>query len=155
MLDMSSSENLILDIHKKLSAADIDYRFTGIVAANIYGFILGTNVIEIVVESDSVVLSAVKALELSENKYNDPYVCYLEEQHGNCYGVIKIQGDIMGEAFILEDCGIKLHDKKLLLDRLGIYGINDGRVLEAASYIALTLDDDKIEKHKEIWNKIS
>lgn len=154
LLNIKDSESLLMDIHNKLTSANIDYRFTGVVASNIYGFSLATNVIEIAVESDEIVVSVVRALGLPEKEDNDPYVYFLNDYYKNCHGVIKIQGDIMGEPFIVEEYGIKLHNKKLLLDRLAIYGVNDGRVLEASSFIAITLDDEKTEKYKEIWNRM-
>jgi len=78
----------------------------------------------------------------------DPYVHQLEDVKG----LIRIQGDILGEPFIHPDIPFNVHDKVLLLERLDIYGMYDPRVAEQAAFIALTLDEEKISEYKEIWN---
>jgi len=138
-----------------LSRVSLDYRVTGVVAANFYGYGLSTNVIDIAVESDSDVYKAVKILQLPKQSYFgsfDPYIHYIE----NPGGYIRIQGDILGIPFIHPQHGFKMHSKGLLLDRLDIYAGADfgGRVEQAAAYIALTVDDDKTEKYKYFWNRL-
>ena len=144
-------QTLIL-VCKELKKANIDYRVTGVIASNVYGRGLSTNVIDIAVESDDKVRSAVKILSLPEPTFKgyDPYIYRFKEVDG----FIRIQGDILGEAFIHPELGFKVHSKELLLDRLNIYGVYDGRVAEQAAFLALTLDDNKVEKYKNIWNRM-
>ena len=137
-----------------LNTAGLDYRVTGVVAANFYGYGLGTNVIDIAVGSDNEVYKAVKILELPEQSHfsgYDPYIFYI----GDTDGYVRIQGDILGIPTI-HPLGFKLHSKELLLDRLDIYaGVNfNGRIEKAAAFIALTLDEEKTEKYKYIWNRL-
>ena len=142
-----------LRICKNMEIAGIDYRITGVAAANFYGFGLGTNVIDIAVSSDEAVYEAVKLLGLPEKPLfgtYDPYVCFLE-----CGGYVRIQGDELGEA-VMHPLGFKLHNKQLLLERLDAYAGADmgGRIEKAMAFIALTLDEEKTEKYKFIWNRL-
>ena len=142
-----------LNICKDLDAVGFDYRITGVAAANFYGYGLGTNVIDIAVESDKAVYDAVKLIDLPEESLfgtYDPYVYLVEGR-----GYIRIQGDVMGEP-VIHPLGFKLHSKELLLERLDIYAGTDigGRVEKSAAFIALTLDEEKTEKYKYIWNRI-
>jgi len=138
----------LIEACKLLDGASIDYRITGIIASNIYGRALSTDVIDIAVESDKAVHEAVKALNLPPSASYDPYIY----QFVNTKGFIRIQGDILGEPFIHSDIPFKVHEKMLLLERLDIYGVYDPRVAEQAAFIALTLDDEKTSAYKEIWN---
>jgi len=143
----------ILNICIILSNGKLDYRVTGVAAANFYGYGLGTNVIDIAVSSDEAVHDAVKILDLPKVSYfgtYDPYVIFLE--HG---GYLRIQGDILGVP-VMHPLGFKLHSKVLLLERLDIYAGADigNRVEKAAAFIAMTLDEEKTEKYKYIWNRL-
>jgi len=138
----------LIEVCKLLEYANIDYRVTGIVASNIYGRALSTDVIDLAVESDEAVHEVVKALNLPSSFSYDPYV----HQFDDVKGFIRIQGDILSEPFIHPDIPFKVHNKALLLERLDIYGVHDPRVAEQAAFIALTLDNDKTSAYKEIWN---
>ena len=136
-----------------LTRANLDYRITGIVAANFYGYGLGTNVLDIAVASDDDVFRAVQILELPEQSYSgnyDPYIFYI-----NNSGYIRIQGDVLGTP-TEHPLGFKLHSKELLVDRLDIYAGADfgGRIEQAVAFIALTLDKEKTEKYKYFWNRL-
>ena len=143
----------ILNISRDLETASLDYRVTGVAAANFYGFGLGTNVIDIAVSTDEAVHEAVKLLGLPEKPAfgtYDPYVCFLE-----CGGYIRIQGDALGEP-VIHPLGFKLHSKELLVERLDAYAGSDmgGRIEKALAFIALTMDEEKTEKYKHIWNRL-
>ena len=138
----------LAEVCKLLESVNIDYRITGIIASNIYGRALSTDVIDIAVESDETVHEVVEVLNLPPSASYDPYI----HQFKDAKGFIRIQGDILGEPFIHSDIPFKVHEKKLLLERLDIYGVYDPRVAEQAAFIALTLDDEKILAYKEIWN---
>jgi hypothetical protein len=153
MIAADTALQTTLNICNHLSKNGLDYRLTGVAAANFYGYGLGTNVIDIAVESDEAVYEAVKLLELPETSYfgtYDPYVSYLE--YG---GYIRIQGDVLGEP-VSHPLGFKLHAKELLLDRLDIYAGADigGRIEKAMAFIAMTMDQEKIEKYQHIWNRL-
>ena len=138
---------------KNLEVAGVDYRVTGVIASNIYGRGLSTNVIDIAVASDEAVHDAVSVLGLPQKSAPgeyDPYVHKFNEYDG----YIRIQGDILGEPFTHPDIPFKVHSKELLLDRLDIYGAIDGRVAEQAAFLALTIDDEKVLKYKHIWNRM-
>ena len=138
----------LIEACKLLEDASIDYRVTGIVASNIYGRALSTDVIDIAVGSDEDVREVVGILNLPHSVTFDPYIHQFEDVKG----FIRIQGDILGEPFIHPDIPFKVHDKTLLLERLDIYGMYDPRVAEQAAFIALTLDDEKISAYKAVWN---
>ena len=152
MVTYDSMLDTLIYVCKTLEKAGIDYRVTGVVASNIYGRGLSTNVIDIAVKSNWAVRKAVKALGLPlipTFKSYDPYVQKLDKP-----GYIRIQGDILGEPFIHPKFGFKVHSKELLLKRLAIYRLTDGRVAEQAAFIALTIDDETALKYKHIWNRM-
>jgi hypothetical protein len=133
---------------------DLDYRITGLTAVNLYGYGMSTNVFDIAVASDEAVYEAVKILGLpkeSEFGSYDPYIW--KHDFGDKSFYIKIQGDLMGDAYI-HPLGFKLHSKELLIKRLEIYSDYDSRVLKALAFIALTLDDEKTKKYKYYWNRL-
>ena len=147
--------DLIREVHNKFIVAGIDYRYTGLTAANAYGFGISTNVLDIAVDSEDTVYHAKEVLELEKPKWNtyDPYV-YEHDYKDGYFFYVRIQGDILGECHYHPKLGILLHNKELLLPRLSIYANHCGRTMKAAAYIALTIDADKIEKYKEYWNHL-
>ena len=153
MIVKDSALETLLEVCRVLDKGNIDYRVTGLTASNLYGHGLSTNVLDIAVSSDECVHNAVKELRLpkeSEFATYDPYVFNIEGK-----GYIRIQGDLMGEP-VLHPLGIKLHSKELLIDRLDIYAASpgEGRVAQARAFVALTVDPEKTEKYKEVWNKL-
>ena len=134
-----------------LESGGIDYRVTGLTASNLYGHTLTTNVLDIAVESDSVVTKAVQLLGLPLSTEVNPYVYTLKDH----MGFIRIQADILGKAFV-HSSGLWLHSKDLLLDRLDIYANDDstGRICKAVAFIALTVDSSKVEQYRRYWNKL-
>jgi hypothetical protein len=138
----------MINIHRLFG--DLDYRVTGLTAVNFYGYAISTNVFDIAVGSDRDVRLAVKRLGLPSSFVAnwDPYVA--RDDRGF---YIKLQGDILGEPYVL-DKGIKLQEKELLLKRLSIYAKQDACILKACAFIALTLDPEKTEKYKNEWNRL-
>jgi hypothetical protein len=137
-----------------LETAGVDYRITGVTAVNFYGYGLGTNVVDIAVESTDMARKAVEKLDLpipTTPADYEPYIHHFADKGG----YIRIQGDTLGQPF-LHPLGFKLHSKELLLDRLDIYaGMQPGnRVEKAMAFIALTLDAEKTEQYKHIWNRL-
>ena len=124
---------------------DMDYRITGLTAVNLYGYGIGTNCFDLAVESDKAVYDAVKLLGL-ERPFHDTYDPFTDYDERGWW--IRLQGDVLGEP-IMHPSGVKLHDKTLLLDRLEIYYNDDQSIAKAIGFIALTLDDEKIEKYKK------
>ena len=142
----------LTEICKRLELSDIDYRVTGLTASNLYGYFLGTNVLDLVVISSDCMIKSIEVLDLGEknkSSVDDLFTCELG------LGYIRIQVDVLGDA-VYHPLGIKLHSKELLLDRLNIYAARDmgNRVEKAMAFIALTLDEEKTEKYKYIWNRL-
>jgi hypothetical protein len=153
-----SAFRTLINACAELESHGLDYRVTGVCAANLYGYRLDTNVIDIALTSDEAVYEAVKILGLPENpEYGtyDPYIHSVTGGAGERRGYIRLQGDALGEP-VIHPNGIRLHSKGLLLDRLDIYaGVRMGNRIETAlSFIALTLDDEKTEKYRHIWNRL-
>jgi len=148
MIDWELFENpidVLKEIHKRLD--ELDYRFTGLTATNLYGYGISTDVFDIAVESDEAVEKACNLLEIPYDGEYDPYLWE------NKYFWFRIQGDIMGEPFI-HPHGVKLQSKQLLVRRLEIYGKYCPRTLKACAWIALTQTDEMAMKYKEYWNQL-
>jgi hypothetical protein len=144
----------LLNLCSVLESAGVDYRVTGVTAVNFYGYGLGTNVVDIAVESTDAARMAVEKLGLPASaivKNYEPYIHRFADKGG----YVRIQGDTLGEPYI-HPLGFKLHSRELLLDRLDIYaGMKPGnRVEKAMAFIAMTLDADKTELYKQIWNRL-
>jgi hypothetical protein len=126
---------------------DLDYRFTGLTAVNLYGYGINTNVFDIAVDSDEAVEAACELLNIPFDGSYDPYVY----KGDNFY--IRIEGDILGEPF-LHPLNLKLHSKENLVRRLEIYSLYDASILKACAWIALTQTDEFAEKYKYYWNRL-
>jgi hypothetical protein len=141
--------NNTVDMLKFISSTlwDLDYRFTGLTAVNLYGYGIDTNVFDIAVNSDEAVENACELLRIPFDGSRDPYVFKGE----NFY--IRVQGDILGEPFV-HPLNLKLHNKEQLVRRLEIYCLHDASILKACAWIALTKTDEFAEKYKYYWNRI-
>jgi len=140
-------------ICKTLDNKNIDYRITGVIAANLYGYGLGTNVIDIAVESDEAVIEAVNILGIQDNSLFDtfdPFIYYFSQG-----GYLRIQGDILGEP-VIHPSGLKLQNKELLLDRLDIYANmkTGNRVEIPMAFTALTINEETAKKYKDTWLRL-
>lgn len=135
------------EIHRKLKP--LDYRFTGLTAVNMYGYGITTNVFDIAVGSDEMVIEAAKLLGLVPPTLDDvdPYL------YNDSNMFIRLQGDILGEA-VMHPLGLYLQSKELLVRRLEIYSNYCPRILKALAFIALTIDDEMAYKYKHYWNRL-
>lgn len=151
MMALETVKETLLDVCKTLESNKIDYRVTGIIASNIYGRGLSTNVIDIDIDKETDIMEVLKILGLPKEGTFEGYEPYVFK-FPNKEGFIRIQNDKLGESMEVPELGIKVQSKPLVLKRMLEYGKTDGRAKEQAVFLALTIDAKKTEKYKDIWN---
>jgi len=152
MIDWTNPLTILASVRDKIG---VDYRITGLAATNLYGYGLPTNVIEVALQTRADLYSAIKNLLLGEPTLNgDNQLAWLHEYEGGKYTFyIKLRVEELGEPF-LHPLGVKLHEKKHVMEVLEPYVKMDSRVRKAIAFCALTLDPEKTEKYKEYWNRL-
>jgi len=152
MIDWTNPLTILASIRDKIG---VDYRITGLAATNLYGYGLSTNVIEVALQTRDNLDAAIENLKLGEPTLSgDNQFAWLNEYNGGTHTFyIKLRVEELGEPFV-HPIGVKLHEKKLVMEILDPYVKMDARVRKAIAFCALTLDAEKTERYKEYWNRL-
>lgn len=150
VLENGSQDEIIREIHKVFNDNNIDYAFTGLTAVNLYGFGMGNRVVDIAVKNKRELLRTVKLFKCGLKGIINALIFDIHVESFNGYK-IRFEPDLIDNSFINED-GIKIQNKELLLRRLEIYQDIDHSIGKATAFIALTKNEECIKKYKHIWN---